>query len=321
MRILSGIQPSGSLHLGNYFGAIEQFLRSQEQGAELFIFVADLHALTSTRDPEELRKNSLEVAAAYIALGLTGEKTILYRQSDIPEILGLNWVLSCLAPMGLLERAVSFKDKTAKGLEANVGLFNYPVLQAADILIMQADKVPVGKDQKQHLEITRDLAEKFNSSYGETLNLPEPEIAKEVAVVPGTDGEKMSKSYNNTIELFAEDAELQKQVMGIVTDSTPKGKALDYSKCNVYTLYKLLASEDEVHALAEKYRNGEVGYGDAKKILLEAIHAKFDPARKKFAELVKNPEEVERVLKAGGEIARKTAQETLEEVRKKVGLA
>ncbi|MFH1375084.1 MAG: tryptophan--tRNA ligase [Patescibacteria group bacterium] len=321
MKILSGIQPSGSLHLGNYFGAIEQFLRKQEGGAELFIFVADLHALTSTRNAEELKKNSFEVAAAYIALGLTGKKTILYRQSDIPEILELSWILSCLAPVGLLERAVSFKDKTAKGLEANVGLFNYPVLQAADILIMQADKVPIGKDQKQHLEITRDLAVKFNTTYGEILKLPEPEISKEVATVLGTDGEKMSKSYGNTIELFAEDGELKRQVMGIVTDSTPKGEPLDYTKCNVYALYKLLANEDEAHDLAEKYRNGELGYGDAKKLLLEKIHTKFDPARKKFAELVQNPDEVEKVLKAGSEQARKEALKTLAEVRKKVGLA
>jgi tryptophanyl-tRNA synthetase len=320
MRILSGIQPSGSLHLGNYFGAIKQFLDFQKNGEELFVFVADLHALTTTKNAEELKRNSFEVAAAYVALGLTGEKTILYRQSDIPEILELNWVLSCLAPMGLLERAVSYKDKTAKGLEANVGLFNYPVLQAADILIMSPDKVPVGKDQKQHLEITRDLAEKFNSNYGETLKLPEPQIPKEVAVVPGTDGEKMSKSYNNAIEIFAEDSVLKKQVMGIVTDSTAKGEPLDYAKCNVYALYKLLATEKEAHELAEKYRNGEVGYGDAKKVLLEKILKQFGDARKKFEELKKNPDEVEKVLVEGGAKARAEAQKNLEEIRQKVGL-
>ncbi len=320
MRILSGIQPSGSLHLGNYFGAIEQFLNFQEKGEELFIFVADLHALTTLRNAEELRKASFEVAAAYIALGLTGEKTILYKQSDVPKILELNWILSCLAPMGLLERAVSYKDKVAKGLEANVGLFNYPVLQSADILIMSPDKIPVGKDQKQHLEITRDLADKFNSTYGETLKLPEPEIPKKVAVVPGTDGEKMSKSYGNTIEIFAEESALKKQVMGIVTSSTPKGEPLDYSKCNVYALYQLIASEDEAHTLAEQYRNGEVGYGDAKKLLLEKILEKFGAARKKFEELQKNPNEVEKVLAAGGEKARTTAQEKLAEIRKTVGL-
>ena len=321
MRILSGIQPSGSLHLGNYFGAIEQFLNFQKDNAELFIFVADLHALTTLKNAEELHAASFEVAAAFIALGLNEEKTTLYRQSDVPEILELNWILSCLAPMGLLERAVSFKDKVAKGLEANVGLFNYPVLQAADILIMQPDKIPVGKDQKQHLEITRDLAEKFNSTFGETLKLPEPEIPKKVAVVPGIDGEKMSKSYGNTIELFAEEAVLKKQVMRIQTDSTPKGQPLDYAKCNVFQLFKLLANEAEETELAEKYRNGEVGYGDAKQILLEKILEKFGPAREKFAELKKNPETVEEILKKGSERAREEAQKNLAVIRKKTGLA
>ncbi|MBU1089306.1 tryptophan--tRNA ligase [Patescibacteria group bacterium] len=320
MRILSGIQPSGSLHLGNYFGAIEQFLNFQEKGAELFIFVADLHALTTTRNAEELRKNSFEVAAAFIALGLTGEQTILYRQSDVPEVLELNWILACLAPMGLLERAVSFKDKVAKGIEANVGLFNYPILQAADILAMQPDKIPVGKDQKQHLEITRDLAEKFNSTFNGNLKLPEAEIPKTAAVVPGTDGEKMSKSYGNTIEIFAEENVLKKQVMGIVTDSTPKGEPLDYSKCNVFALFRLLANEDEAHDLAEKYRNGEVGYGDAKKMLLEKILEKFGAARKRFAELLKNPAAVEKILENGGEKARAEARKNLRVIREKIGL-
>jgi tryptophanyl-tRNA synthetase len=319
-RVLSGIQPSGQLHLGNYFGAIEQFLNLQKSGAQLFIFVADWHALTSTRNPKELKSNIQHVAAAYLALGLDPEKTILYRQSDLPEILELSWILGCLAPAGLLERAVSYKDKTAKGLEATVGLFSYPVLQAADILIMQPDKVPVGRDQKQHLEITRDLAEKFNHTYGQTFKLPEPEIPEHVAVVPGTDGEKMSKSYGNTIELFAEDNVLKKQVMGIVTNSTPKGEPLDYKNCHVYAIFKLIADENEAHDLAEKYRNGAVGYGDAKKLLLEKIHAKFDPARLRYAELIKNHTEIEKILKAGAEKARAEARKTLEQVRKKVGL-
>ncbi len=320
MRILSGIQPSGSLHLGNYFGAIEQFLSFQQSGAELFIFVADLHALTTSKNPEELKRNSFEVATAFVALGLIGGQTILYRQSDVPEVLELNWILSCLAPMGLLERAVSFKDKVAQGLEANVGLFNYPVLQAADILIMQPDKIPVGKDQKQHLEITRDLAEKFNSTFSGGLKLPKPEIPKNVAVVPGTDGEKMSKSYGNTIEIFAEEAALKKQVMKIKTDSTPKGQPLDYAKCLVFQLFKLLANEAEEKDLAEKYRNGEVGYGDAKQILLDKILVKFGPARAKFEELRKNPAEVEKILAAGGEKARTEAQKNLAVIREKIGL-
>ncbi len=321
MRILSGIQPSGSLHLGNYFGAIEQFLNFQKKGDELFIFVADLHALTTTRNAEELKRNTLDIAAAFIALGLTNEKTILYRQSDVPEILELNWILSCIAPMGLLERAVSFKDKVSRGIEANVGLFNYPVLQAADILIMQPNKIPVGQDQKQHLEITRDLAEKFNSIFNGNLQLPEPEIPKKVATIPGTDGEKMSKSYGNTIEIFAEEAELKKQVMRIKTDSTPKGEPLNYSKCNVYKLFQLVAGENETRDLAEKYRNGEVGYGDAKKLLLEKILEKFGEARQKFTELQKNSAGIETILKKGAEKARAEAKKNLETIRKMVGLS
>lgn len=320
MRILSGIQPSGNLHLGNYFGAIEQFLNFQKRGDELFIFVADLHALTTSKNPDESQKNISELAAAFIALGLTGEKTTIYRQSDVPEILELFWILSCLAPMGLLERAVSFKDKTARGLDATAGLFNYPILQAADILILQPDKIPVGKDQKQHLEIARDLAEKFNSKFDANLKLPEPEIPKKVAIVPGTDGEKMSKSYGNTIEIFADEPVLKKQVFKIKTDSTPKGKALDYAKCNVFSLFKLFANEAEKVELAEKYRNGEVGYGDAKQILFDKVLAKFSTAREKFAELRKNPDAVETILQKGAEKARTDAQKNLAAIKKKVGL-
>ncbi len=320
MKILSGIQPSGSLHLGNYFGAIEQFLNFQKRGDELFIFVADLHALTTARNPDELRRNIFELAAAFVALGLDAEKTTIYRQSDVPEILELSWILSCLAPMGLLERAVSFKDKTARGLDATVGLFNYPILMAADILILSPDKIPVGKDQKQHLEIARDLAEKFNSKFGEILKLPEPETPKKVAIVPGTDGEKMSKSYGNTIEFFAEEAVLRKQIFGIKTDSTPRGKPLDYSKCLVFQLFKLFANESEEIELAEKYRNGEVGYGDAKNILFEKVLAHFAEPRKKFAELRKNPDEVEAILRKGGELARTEATKNLAAIRAKIGL-
>jgi tryptophanyl-tRNA synthetase len=320
MRILSGIQPSGTLHLGNYFGAIEQFLNFQKRGDELFIFVADLHALTTARNPDELRRNIFELAAAFIALGLDGAKTTIYRQSDVPEILELSWILSCLAPMGMLERAVSFKDKTARGLDATVGLFNYPILMAADILILSPDKIPVGRDQKQHLEIARDLAEKFNSKFGEILKLPEPETPKKVALVPGTDGEKMSKSYGNTIEFFAEEKVLRKQIFGIRTDSTPRGEALDYSKCLVFRLFKLFASESEEIALAEKYRNGELGYGDAKQILFEKVLAKFAEPRKKLAKLRKDPAAVEAILKKGGEKARAEAAGNLATIRAKIGL-
>jgi len=320
MRILSGIQPSGTLHLGNYFGAIEQFLNFQKRGDELFIFVADLHALTTAKNPNELQRNIFELAATFVAFGLDAGKTTIYRQSDVPEILELSWILSCLTPMGLLERAVSFKDKTARGLDANVGLFNYPILMAADILILSPDKIPVGKDQKQHLEIARDLAEKFNSKYSETLKLPEPETPKKVAVVPGTDGEKMSKSYGNTIEFFAEEAVLQKQIMRIKTDSTPRGEPLNYSKCLVFQLFKLFADESEEKDLAEKYRNGDVGYGDAKQILLKKVLVKFAEPRKKFEELQKNPDTVETILKKGGEKARSEAAKNLGAIRAKIGL-
>jgi tryptophanyl-tRNA synthetase len=320
MRVLSGIQPSGHLHLGNYFGAIDQFLRRQASGDELFIFIADWHALTTTRDPAVLQQNVLEVAAAYLALGLDPTKVVLYRQSDVPEIPELSWILSCLAPMGLLERAHSYKDKTARGLAASVGLFTYPILMAADILAVQSEVVPVGKDQKQHVEITRDLAGKFNDAYGETLTLPEPEIPEAVAVVPGTDGQKMSKSYGNTVDLFGSDAELQKQVMGIQTDSKNLGEPLDPDSCNVFKLFELVANENEIVELAEKYKAGAIGYGDAKKTLLAAIHAKFDPARAQFAKLIANPTEIEKILKTGAEKTRAEAQKTLSAVREKVGL-
>lgn len=334
MRILSGIQPTGALHLGNYFGAIQQLLKRQNPESsgdlssevsakddELFIFIADWHALTTARDSKVLKKNILEISAAYLALGLDPEKVTLYRQSDIPEIPELAWILSCLAPVGLLERAHSFKDKTAKGISPSVGLFTYPILMSADILAVQAEVVPVGRDQKQHLEIARDLAGKFNEAYGEVFELPEPEIPEAVAVVPGTDGQKMSKSYHNTIDLFADDAMLKKQVMSIVTSSTPKGEPLDPDSCNVFKLFELVAKkENDIVELAENYKAGAVGYGDAKKLLLSAIHTKFDPARQKFNELIAKPQEIEAILTAGAKRAQAETQKTLETVRKQVGL-
>jgi tryptophanyl-tRNA synthetase len=320
MKVLSGIQPSGSLHLGNYYGAIAQFLSRQTKGDELYIFIADWHALTSVGEAGKLQRSISEVASAYLALGLDPTKTTLYRQSDVPEIAELAWLLACVAPMGLLERAHSYKDKLAKGIAPTVGLFTYPVLMAADILALQPDVVPVGRDQKQHLEITRDLAEKFNINYGETLKLPTAETPDSVAVVPGVDGQKMSKSYGNTIDLFAEDNALKKQVMSVVTDSTPKGSPLDSTKCNVFALYNLVATSEQTAELAKQYELGAVGYGDAKKLLLEAIHARFDPARAKFNELMKNPTETKAVLETGAIKARTIAKATLAEVRKKVGL-
>jgi len=320
MRILSGIQPSGNLHLGNYFGAIAQFLKRQNSGDELFIFIADWHALTTIHNAENLKQKTFEIATAYLAFGLDPEKTTLYRQSDIPEIMELAWILACQTPLGLLERAHSFKDKKEKGLEANAGLFTYPILMAADILALNAEIVPIGKDQKQHLEIARDLAQKFNHVYGETLFPPEPEIPENVATVPGTDGQKMSKSYGNTIDIFAEEKTLKKQVMGIVTDSTPKGSPLNPDKCNVFALFKLMTNEAEIKDLAEKYKTGAVGYGDAKKILLEKILNFFGPARQKFTELQNNPDEIKTILESGGKKARAEAQKTLTIVRKKIGL-
>lgn len=321
MRVLSGITPSGSgrLHIGNYFGAIRQFVDRQNRGDENYIFVADWHALTSVANKDQLKRNVLEVAAAYLALGLDPAKTVLYRQSDIIEIPELTWMLACVAPMGLLERAHAFKDKTARGLMPNVGLFTYPILMAADILIVRPDVVPVGRDQKQHIEIARDLAVKFNESFGETFHLPEHEIPEAVAVVPGTDGEKMSKSYGNTIDLFGSDEEVRKQIMSIKTDSTPLGQPLSFES-PVFKLLELLASESELAVIRANFESGSWGYGHAKQKLLELFHAKFDPARARFQELIANPAEVEQIFAAGAEKARIVARATLADCRHKVGL-
>lgn len=319
MRILSGIQPSGKLHLGNFFGAIQQFQNFQAKNAELFIFVADWHALTTTQNPVVLQKNIQEVAAAFCAFDLTGPKTYLYRQSQVPEILELAWVLNCVAPLGLLERAVSFKDKIARGLKANVGLFNYPILQAADILSLQPDRVPVGKDQKQHLEMTRVLATKLNQIFQTNLKLPEPEIPSEVAIIPGTDGQKMSKSYGNTLDLFGSAAELKKQVMRIKTDSKALGAILEPAKCNVYQIFQLVAPAQS-RDLAQQYQTGKIGYGDAKKLLLAAIQQRFDEARKKFQEYQTKPTELTKILAQGAAKARAEAQQTLKIVRQATGL-
>jgi len=322
MRILSGITPSGSgrLHLGNYLGAIQQFIARQQHGDELFIFVADWHALTAVHDAPQLQRNIYEVAAAYIALGLDPARTTLYRQSDIADIPELSWIFGTVASMGLLERAHAYKDKVAHGITPSVGLFTYPILMAADILIVRPDIVPVGKDQKQHIEIARDIATSFNATYGETFKLPEHEIPAEVATVPGTDGEKMSKSYGNTIDLFGTDAELKKQIMGIKTDSTPKGSPLDPDTCIVYQLYAHLATPEEKKTLADQYRRGAVGYGDAKNILLAKFHEIFDGARARFAELIAHPDEIDAIFSAGAARARTVTHTVLAEVRKKVGL-
>ncbi len=319
-RILTGIQPSGKLHWGNYFGAIRNMVDLQEQGEEMFMFIANFHAMTTVRDGAMLRQATEDVVLDYLACGIDPAKTILYRQSDLPEVQELAWYLSCLAPMGLLERCHSYKDKMAHGFDATHGLFAYPVLMAADILIMNADLVPVGKDQKQHLEVTRDLAQKFNNAYGETFKLPDAYIPERVATIPGTDGQKMSKSYHNTIELFEDAKSIKKKVMGIVTDSTPMEAPKEPEGNSIYELYKLFATPEEVAQMAANYRAGGYGYGHAKKELLAAYHRLFDPFRAKREELAKDLDYVRDVLSDGCRKARAAAAPTMEKVRKEVGL-
>lgn len=319
-RILSGVQPSGQIHLGNYLGAIRQHIEMQKD-FECFLFIADLHALTTVRDPEKMRQYVMDLTKAYLALGLDPNKTVFFQQSALPEHPELCWILDTLTPMALLERAHAWKDAKTKGTkDTTVGLFNYPILQAADILLYKPDLVPVGKDQQQHIEMTRDIATKFNQTYGETFKLPEPHIPKEVAVIPGTDGQKMSKSYGNTIDIFTDEKTLKKQVMGIKTDSTPLEKPKDPKKCLVFTIYSLIATPEETAALEKKYRKGGFGYGDAKKLLLEKTLDYFGPARKKFLELDKNPKIVQDTLLQGNKKAKQFAGKTLEEVKKKTGL-
>lgn len=318
-RVLSGIQPSGRIHLGNYLGAIKQHIAMQEN-YECFFFIADLHALTTTRDPKKLQEFTREVALTYIALGLDPDRAVLFRQSDIEAHTELAWILSTIAPMGLLERAHAWKDAMEKGKkEKTAGLFTYPILMAADILLYQPDLVPVGKDQKQHIEIARDLATAFNGHFGETLKLPEPLIEKDTAVVPGTDGQKMSKSYGNTIDIFADDKTLTKQVMSIVTDSTPVEAPKNPDTCTIFALYKLLASSQETKDLASRYKKGGMGYGEAKKLLLAKITDVFGPARKKRIELERDLGYIERVLQSGARRAQEVANATRDLVRKKVG--
>jgi len=319
MRSLSGIQPSGILHLGNYFGAIKQFVENQEK-YDGFYFIVDYHALTSLNNPEELKKNTYNAILDFLALGLDPNKSTIYIQSDVPECTELAWILSNVCPMGLLERAHSYKDKTAKGISPNAGLFTYPVLMAADILLYDADIVPVGKDQKQHLEMTRDIAIKFNQQFGEVFKLPEPQILDDLAVIPGTDGQKMSKSYGNTIQMFASKKELKNQVMSIVTDSTPLEEAKNPDN-NVTKIYELFASKEEVEAMKQKFLAGGYGYGHAKKELLEKILEYFGEARAKREELVNNPEYVKKVLEDGANKARSIAHAKMKEIKKACGLS
>ncbi|MCA9730903.1 MAG: tryptophan--tRNA ligase [Deferribacteres bacterium] len=318
-RILSGIQPSGVLHIGNYFGAIKQFLQLQEEN-ECYYFIANYHALNSIQEPELLKQHSFGVALDYLALGLDPEKVALFLQSDVPEVTELAWILSTITSMGLLERAHSYKDKIAKGQLPNHGLFAYPVLMAADILIYDSDIVPVGKDQKQHLEMTRDIAIRFNNLFGETFVVPEPMILSEVAVVPGVDGQKMSKSYDNTIEMFLEHKPLKKKVMGIVTDSKALEEPKDPDHSTIVDLYKLFATKEELQTMRENYLAGGFGYGHAKKELLEKIWAYFEDARNRRKELTENLDFVREVLRTGAEKARERADVVMKRVRAAAGI-
>lgn len=319
MRILSGIQPSGALHIGNYFGAIRQYIALQE-GNDAYYFVANYHALTSVRDAAKLRDYSFNVIADLLALGLDPDRACLFVQSDVPETTELAWLLTTVTPMGWLEKCVSYKDKVSQGLPAEHGLFAYPILQAADILLYDADKVPVGQDQKQHLEITRDVAERFNNTYGPVFKLPEPYILSQVAVVPGLDGRKMSKSYDNTIEIFDEPKAIEKKVKRIVTDSTPVEEPKNPDTCNLFQLFKLFAPAADLADVEQRYRAGGIGYGEVKKRLATLIADHFAEPRRKRAELVADPVKIEEVRRAAAEKARRTARIVLERARNACGV-
>jgi tryptophanyl-tRNA synthetase len=318
-RILTGIQPSGALHIGNYFGAMRPLVELQERG-QVFAILVDLHALTTVRDAAALRANVRNGALAFLASGLDPARSIFFRQSDVPEHTELMWLLSCVTPVGLLERAVSYKDKVARGLSANAALFTYPVLQAADILLYDADIVPVGRDQKQHLEMARDIAVKLNEAYGEVVKLPEPEISEDVATIPGTDGQKMSKSYGNTLELFGDEKALRKRVMGIVTDSTPLEDPKPVDGSNILALYRLVAPPEEVVRMEQDFDAGGIGYGEFKKRLHGAIGDYFAPMRERHVELAARPDYVEDVLREGARRAREVAGPVMDRVRTAVGL-
>jgi tryptophanyl-tRNA synthetase len=320
MRVLSGVQPSGDLHIGNYFGAIRQFVQLQEDH-ECFYFLADLHALTTVQDAERMRRLVLELTAGYLALGLDPVRSVIYRQSDIPEIPELAWYLSTVTSMGLLQRCHSFKDKVAQGVVPNHALFAYPVLMAADILIVNSDLVPVGKDQKQHLEVTRDIATSFHATYGaEVFTLPEPIIHADVAVIPGVDGQKMSKSYGNTIDLFASEKATRKRIMSIVTDSTPVEEPKPTQGSALYHLLKVFAPAEERAAVEQAFAEGGTGYGELKKKLVGYFLETFGEPRARYAELAEDPGEVERILVQGAAKARETVVPLMHEVRRAVGI-
>jgi tryptophanyl-tRNA synthetase len=319
MRILSGIQPSGSLHIGNYFGMMKPMIEYQEVG-ELFCFIVNYHAMTSVTDGKQLATGTVDAAMDFLALGLDPDQSIFWVQSDVPEVAELTWILNNVTPVGLLLRSHSYKDKIAQGLSPNHGLLSYPVLMAADILLYQSEKVPVGQDQQQHLEIARDIAIKFNHVFGETFVIPEAEINPNIPTVLGLDGRKMSKSYDNTIEIFTSEEDLRKKIGGIVTDSTPVADPKDPDKCNLFAIISLFLSEDEKTDLAERYRRGGLKYSEVKNALFDRIWEFFGSAREKREQLEQAPDHVREILKAGAEKARAKALPTLELAKERVGL-
>jgi tryptophanyl-tRNA synthetase len=320
MRILSGIQPSGSLHIGNYFGMMKPMIAYQEEN-ELYCFIVNYHAMTSVTNSEQLATGTIEAALDFLALGLDPDRAIFWVQSDVPEVTELTWILNNVTPVGLLLRSHSYKDKIAQGISPSHGLLSYPVLMAADILLYQSQKVPVGQDQQQHLEIARDIAIKFNQLFGETFVIPEAEINPNIPTVLGIDGRKMSKSYDNTIEIFAEEQVLRRKIASIVTDSSPVAAPKDPDKCNLFAIVSLFLTEGEKAELADRYRRGGLRYSDVKEKLFSLIWDFFAEARSKRERLQRNPDQIRDILKAGAEKARSKGLPTLEMVRKKVGLA
>ncbi|MFK8270120.1 tryptophan--tRNA ligase [Capnocytophaga stomatis] len=319
-RILTGIQSTGTPHLGNILGAILPAMQmAQDPKNESFLFIADMHSLTQIKNGEELRFNTYSVAATWLAFGLDIEKVVFYRQSDVPQTTELSWYLSCFFPYQRLTLAHSFKDKADRLEDVNAGLFTYPMLMAADILLYDAEIVPVGKDQLQHLEITRDVASRFNHQMGETFVLPQAKIEERIMIIPGTDGEKMSKSRNNFINIFLPEKQLRKQVMNIQTDSTPLEEPKNPGTCNVFALYKLIASEEQTQQMHANYLAGNYGYGHAKQALYELLLEKFAEPRQKFNYYMENLDELEKILQEGALKAQKTANEVLKRVREKVG--
>ncbi len=319
MRILSGIQPSGSLHLGNYFGMMKKMIDYQEND-DLFCFIANYHAMTSVQDGKALAQGTIEAAANFLALGMDPEKSTFWVQSDVPEVQELAWFLSNFTPMGLLERCHSYKDKINKGIAANHGLFAYPVLMSADILLFNSEKVPVGKDQKQHVEVTRDIAAKVNNEYGEIFTIPQPDIDDEVATVPGLDGQKMSKSYGNTIDLFQDEKKLRKQIMRIVTDATPVEEPKDPDSCNVFQIYRLFLDKEQQQALRQRYTAGGMGYGEVKQELFETVRDYFVPFTQRRNDILADKGQLQKTLDIGAQKARYAASKVLRKIRKKSGI-